>query len=151
TLHHPSVTDQRKNYSRSRWIEDYEEWLERATETFREAQEEAGDLHQIVQPFARAAGGYFSDPFMEMCEEKGLTPFGWSKDPYVVSRGAGIEAGDIFLTHWRYSEWPWFNMLAQKWLDGELIARDIVKMTILEQEHKDRRWDRWHDLWRKIG
>jgi hypothetical protein len=156
TLYHPSVEDQRKNYNRSRWIEDYEEWLERATETFGEKQkkiyetaDEMGwaDRHVIVQPFARAAGGYFSDPFMEMCEEKGLTPYGWSADPYTLNRGAVIEPGDIFLTHWRSSEWKWFNMLAEKEESHELISRDITQMIELEQQHREHLWD-WC-TWRK--
>lgn len=138
TLHHPAVEDQRRNYNRARWIEDYEEWLERATETFGETQETidtGGSNHQIIQPLARAAGGYFSDPFMEMCDEKGLTPVGWSVDPYTLNRGAVIKPGDIFLTHWRYSEWKWFDMLAEADASGELIAQEFTAMEQIERDH----------------
>ena len=103
TMHHPSVEDQRRNYNRARWIEDYDEWKSLAMETYGEK------AHYKVKPYARAAGGYFSESFLEMCETRGLMPIGWSKDPYVVSRGASIRSGDIFQTHFRSSEWKWFN------------------------------------------
>jgi len=105
TMHHPTVSDQYRYYNRERWIEDYDEWRELAIET-------CGEKAQYkVKPYARAAGGYFSDPFLEMCDARSLLPIGWSKDPYVVSRGAAIRSGDIFLTHFRASEWKWFKHL----------------------------------------
>lgn len=135
TMHHPSVEDQRKNYNRARWIEDYEEWLEIALESFAEAQEKSLRLNNfaIIRPYARAAGGYFSDPFMEMCDIKGLTPYGWSVDPYTLVRGAEIGGGDIFLTHFRDSEWQWYAMLADLEESGDLISRDIGEMESIEE------------------
>lgn len=126
TMHHPSVEDQRRNYNRARWIEDYDEWKTLATETCGEK-----SVYK-VKPYARAAGGYFSDPFLEMCEARGLLPIGWSKDPYVVSRGAAIQSGDIFLTHFRSSEWKWFNHLkVLREVDG-MFGMTISEMIYLE-------------------
>lgn len=135
TMLHPAIEDQRKNYNRSRWIEDYEEWLEIALESFAEAQEKSLMLNNfsIIRPYARAAGGYFSDPFMEMCDIKGLTPYGWSADPYTLNRGAKIGGGDIFLTHFRDSEWQWFSQLAALQESGDLIAREIGMMEDIEK------------------
>ena len=125
TMHHPSVADQRRNYNCARWIEDYDEWLEHALET-------CGDRRYKVKPYARAAGGYFSESFLEMCDARGLMPIGWSKDPYVLTRGDSIRSGDIFLTHFRASEWRWFNHLkALREMDG-MFGMTISEMIYLE-------------------
>jgi len=136
TMHHPAVDDQRRNYNRARWIEDYDEWKSLALETYE-------GFEYLVQPYARAAGGYFSTPFMEMCEERGLTAYGWSKDPYVLVRGEKIERGDIFLTHFRASEWKWFQHLRDLRYNDLMIPTSIEGMRIgeiISKEFKRMTW-----------
>jgi peptidoglycan/xylan/chitin deacetylase (PgdA/CDA1 family) len=139
TMHHPSVVDQRRNYNRDRWIADYEEWSEIAKETYE-------GLEYLVRPYARAAGGYFSDAFMEMCEEKGLTAYGWSKDPYVLARGEKIERGDIFLTHFRYSEWKWLQHIRDLRYNDLMIPTSIEGMIMGEIVNKQIQYALWKGL-----
>lgn len=120
TMHHPSIEDQKK-YSRQDWINDYTQWWDIANETFK-------GLPWIVVPYARAAGGFFSNNFMAMCESVTLTPYAWSQDPYELVRGAEIGRGDIFLTHFRDSEWRWFEHVAAL----ELQTADLMTLENLE-------------------
>jgi len=135
TMHHPTVEDQYRNYNRDRWIEDYDEWIELARIT-------CGTRSYRVKPYARAAGGYFSDPFLEMCDARGLIPIGWSKDPYVVSRGASIRSGDIFLTHFRSSEWKWFNK-TKLLREVEGMFGVTISEMILREDFMFGRYERW--------
>ena len=127
TMTHPAVEDQRRNYNRARWLDDYDEWKALALET-------VGDRSYKVKPYARAAGGYFSTPFLEMCDERGLLPIGWSKDPYVLVRGEEIGPGDIFLTHFRYSEWRWFEHVRE--LRNQKLLWPGTVSALLETERR---------------
>lgn len=117
TMKHPSIEEQKK-YDRQRWIDDYDQWRELALENFPEypyGPSVFGAYRSIAQPYARAAGGFFSDPFLEMCEERDLTPYGWSKDPTWIGdhpTSPIVERGDIWLLHFRNSDWPWFEKLS---------------------------------------
>lgn len=124
TMHHPSV-DEQVFYSRQDWVDDYSQWLEIANETFKEYPE-------VVMPYARAAGGLFSYTFLGMCEDMGLTAYAWSQDSHTLVRGAEIGRGDIVLTHFRYSDWQWFEHAA----DLDLEATDIMLMEELEDNEK---------------
>jgi hypothetical protein len=124
TMHHPAIDDQLQNYNRQRWLDDYDEWYELAMKTF----PDNGPTKSIVRPYARAAGGLFSVPFMQMCEERGLTPTAWSKDPMWINAHPDddlVEPGDIFLTHFRSSEWPWFEQLSRLEMDRGMTSETI--------------------------
>ena len=121
TMHHHSV-DEQALYDRQDWINDYSQWLEIANETFKE-------YPWVVMPYARAAGGLFSYAFMEMCGVMGLTAYAWSQDSHSLVRGGNIVRGDVVLTHFRKSDWPWFEQVAAH----DLEAVDILLMESLEE------------------
>lgn len=150
TMHHPAIEDQLQNYNRQRWLDDYDEWLDLAMTTFPDG---LHDRRSIVRPHARAAGGLFARPFMEMCEDRALTPYGWSKDPSWINHHPDqprFEPGDIFLTHFRSSEWVWFQRVS--WVLNELDVDTIdaiARMSRLESMEIERlaryileEWDR---------
>ena len=137
TIHHPSLEDQRLNYDASRWVDDWHEWFGRAWETFGHA----ATFAQIpIRAYARAAGGYFSPPFMDMCKQMDLLPVAWSSDPWYINRGTHTKSGDIMLFHVRHSDRKWVDYVVALIEQLGLLPVDLTEALEIDRRTR-RRWE----------
>ena len=76
------------------WNEDYDEWIE----TFRRLL--GRDIFSLaVKRYARAPYGEFTSNFLDMCQNKNLTPYFWSAGSSWLVNDWPLEQGDILLLH----------------------------------------------------
>ncbi len=115
------------NWSRKQWQKDYEQWMGRAWRSF------GGKVFFAhLKYFARAPFGAFYDPFLEMCEDNNLIPYGWSSDPQNWARNIKPKSGDIVLLHARPQDWHQFKWLSENWHEPVVSLpklRQLEKLT----------------------
>jgi|GEM_PF-3762168 len=111
--------EQAQRATLNEWIDDYRQWLQVHQETL--GQELAA---RSLKKYARAPGGYFTYPFLSMCQVEGLTPYGWSSDPSSFTRKVEIERGDILLLHVRYPDIEYIKNLGE-YTDGDLTPTTL--------------------------
>jgi peptidoglycan/xylan/chitin deacetylase (PgdA/CDA1 family) len=81
------------------WIADFEEWQTAFIELLGPKA-----FNRAFRPYARAPYGLFNVPFLNMTQELGLIPIGWSRAPDDLIRGISMQNGDIFLFHVRFPD-----------------------------------------------
>jgi peptidoglycan/xylan/chitin deacetylase (PgdA/CDA1 family) len=81
------------------WIADFEEWQMAFIELLG-----PDAFNRAFRPYARAPYGLFNVPFLDMTQELGLIPIGWSRAPDDLNRGISMQNGDIFLFHVRFPD-----------------------------------------------
>lgn len=117
------------NWNRKQWHEDYSRWLSAAWESFG-----SEVLHATWQPYARAPFGAFYDPFLEMCEDNRLIPYGWSSDPQDWVRGSMPKKGDVVLLHARPQDWHQFEWLSKNWSGSVVSLSQLRSLSSLTEQ-----------------
>ncbi len=116
-----------RNWSRREWDDDFWKW-------WNLGQKSLGTrvFFSRWKPYARAPFGAFYDPFLEMCEDNMLIPYGWSSDPQDWARNIMPKSGDIVLLHARPQDWHQFKWLAENWHEPVVSLpklRQLEKLT----------------------
>ncbi len=93
TMNHPAK-ERVLQTSYEEWNADYDNW----TRNFRWLLGQ--DYYSLaVKRYARAPYGEFTESFLGMCENKGLTPYFWSADSGSLENNIPLSRGNILLLH----------------------------------------------------
>lgn len=137
-----------RNWSRKQWSEDYKRWVDLAWKSL------GNEIYFArKRQYARAPFGAFYDPFLEMCEDNRLIPYGWSSDPQDWARNIKPKSGDIVLLHARPQDWNQFGWLSENWQEPVVSLPKLRQLEKLTEagfgyiprsfyEHRSARWIR---------